>query len=56
MEINILRFEGWLIICPHCKHKHYVDDEDIAFNPMDDDSFFIRCEKCGKKFEVYYYD
>ena len=54
--MNIQRFDGWIIICPHCGHKQYVNNEDIAFNPMDDCTHFIDCEICNREFEVYFED
>ena len=52
--MNIQRFNGWLIICPHCGYKDYITEEDIAFNPMSDETHYIICENCDKEFEVYY--
>jgi predicted Zn finger-like uncharacterized protein len=53
MEINTYEFEGWIIECPHCKEKDYVSNEDISFNPNDDLTHIVSCNKCGKEFEVF---
>ncbi len=52
MAINTQRFEGWVIECPSCKNKDYVNNEDIAFNPNDDTTHIISCIKCGAEFEI----
>lgn len=52
MEITCTRFEGWVLECPHCKHKEYVCDEDIAFNPRDTEIHIVQCEKCDEEFEI----
>jgi len=52
--MNIEKFEGWIITCPLCKHKHYVHDKDIAFDPMGDIWRIVNCENCLKGFKVYY--
>lgn len=53
--INCQRFDGWVITCPECGHKDYVDAEDIAFDLMDDRRHIIQCEKCKKDFEIVSY-
>ena len=52
--MNIEKFEGWRITCPSCQHVLYIGYEDIAFNPDDDETHRIECEKCKKEIEVYY--
>ena len=52
--MNIERFNGWVIICPYCKFKEYISEEDIAFNPTDDVVHVVECKKCSKEFEVYH--
>jgi predicted Zn finger-like uncharacterized protein len=54
--VNIQRFYGWIIICPHCEERDYISDEDIAFDPRGDREHIIQCEKCKKEFEVYLED
>lgn len=53
--INCQRFEGWVILCPECGHKDYVDAEDIAFDLMDDKRHIVQCEKCKQDFEIVSY-
>ena len=54
-QINCMRFEGWVIICPECGYKDYVNSEDIAFDPMDDRRHIVQCEKCKQDFEIISY-
>ena len=52
MEITCSRFEGWILECPHCRHKEYISEEEIAFNPIDDQTHIVKCEKCKREFEI----
>lgn len=54
-QLNCQRFEGWVITCPECGYKDYVDAEDIAFDPQDDRRHIIQCEKCKQDFEIVSY-
>ena len=42
------------LICPHCNHNYYITEEDLAFNPNNDEIHIVFCQKCGKEYEVYY--
>ncbi len=52
LPINCQRFDGWVITCPLCGHKEYVDEEEIAFDPMNDIRHIVQCEKCKQDFEI----
>jgi len=55
LAINCQHFDGWVITCPKCGHKEYVDDGGIAFDPMDDERHIVQCNSCKQDFEIVSY-
>jgi len=50
--ITCQRFHGWIFICPTCGDKEYIDEEEITFNPADDQIHLAHCLRCKKDFEL----